>query len=344
MRTTLKLIVAATRLPVLRGRRQSSGRLFTLLVASVLAIASLPGHAGTYPERIIKVVVPFPAGGPTDVAARLVAQALSSRLGQTVIVENLAGAGGRLGAKAVAGASPDGYTLLLGGTNVNAIMGAVYKDLPFDPIASFAPIAPICVDSMALAVSPRVPAESFVQFVQYAKNNPGKLTYGAPPAIYTQFAAEFFKVRTGTDILFVPYKGAAPAITDLLGGQVAVMFADAPVLMPHIQAGKLKAIGVASGARNPVLPDVPTMREQGYADTVADNWCGLLAPAKTPPAIIAKLSQAVRTALNDPVLRDKLVKSGATPVASSPEEFAKFLKDELERLGKVIREHGIKEG
>ena len=160
-----------------------------------------PSQAEDYPVRTIKIVVPFPAGGPTDVAARLIAQSISAKLGKGVIVENHAGAGGRIGAKIVAGAAADGYTLLLGGTNVNAIAGAIYKDLGFDPIASFAPVGAICTDSMALAVTPNVPAGTIQELVEFAKKNPGKLKYGAAPGIYTQFAAEFFKIKTGTDIL-----------------------------------------------------------------------------------------------------------------------------------------------
>jgi tripartite-type tricarboxylate transporter receptor subunit TctC len=174
------------------------------------------GHESSYGYLI--QLVAFSPGGPTDVVARLIAQSLSSGLGQNVVVENLAGAGGRIGAKAAASAQPDGYTLLLGGTNVNAMLGALYKNLGFDPTGSFAPIAAICVDSMALAISPAVPADTFEQFVHYTKNNPGKLKYGAPPGIYTHFAGEFFKIKTGTDILFVPYKGGAQAITDVISG------------------------------------------------------------------------------------------------------------------------------
>jgi tripartite-type tricarboxylate transporter receptor subunit TctC len=185
-------------LATINTRRAGAGRLVALLAIALVSGASRPGHAQVYPQRLIKIVVPFPAGGPTDVAARLIAAALASRLGQNVIVENLAGAGGRIGAKAVADASPDGYTLLLGGTNVNAIVGIIYSNLGFDPIGSFAPVSAICVDSMALVISPRVPADTFSEFVAYAKSNPGKMTYGAPPGIYTHFAGEFFKVKTGT--------------------------------------------------------------------------------------------------------------------------------------------------
>src|SRR3984893_9706267 len=212
----VRLAFAATRRATHRPRR-AAGWLLALLTILFAAGSIQASDAEGYPERTIKIIVPSPAGGPTDVAARLIAQSLSSKLGQGVVVENHAGAGGRIGAKVVATAAPDGYTLLLGGTNVNAIAGAIYKDLGFDPIASFAPIAAICVDSMALAVSPSVPADTFQQLVKYARDNPGKLKYGAPPGIYTQFAAEYFKLKTATDILFVPYKGGAPAITDGLG-------------------------------------------------------------------------------------------------------------------------------
>jgi tripartite-type tricarboxylate transporter receptor subunit TctC len=205
-----KRVLAVSRGGTNATRRIAAGWLFMLLAIASAPIALQPVYAQSYPERTIKIVVPFSAGGPTDVVARLIAQSLSSRLGQSVVVENLAGAGGRIGAKAAASAQPDGYTLLLGGTNVNAMLGGLYKNLGFDPADSFAPIAAICVDSMALAISPGVPADTFEQFVHYAKNNPGKLKYGAPPGIYTHFAGEFFKIKTGTDILFVPYKGALP--------------------------------------------------------------------------------------------------------------------------------------
>jgi len=216
--------------------------LFALIAVALAAAASGPGHAQSFPERPIKIVVPFPAGGPTDVAARLAAQSLSSQLGQNVVVENLVGAGGRIGTKAVAEAKPDGHTLLLGGTNVNAVAAWLFSNPGFDPIKSFAPVAPLTVDLMALAISPQVPADTVEQLVQHAKNNPGKLSYGAPPGIYIHYAAEFFKVKTGTDIVFVPYKGAAPMITDLLGGHIDMLFNNRSTLLTHFKAGKLKRL------------------------------------------------------------------------------------------------------
>ena len=242
MQNIFKSALATTGTSNPRQRRRASWLLvlFTVLFAASPMTAS---HAEGYPERTIKIVVPFPAGGPTDIAARLIAQSISNKLGQGVVVENHAGAGGRIGAKAVAGAPADGYTLLLGGTNVNAIAGAIYKDLGFDPIGSFAPVAAICTDSMALAVSPNVPADTFQQLVKYARDNPGKLKYGAPPGIYTQFAAEYFKVKTGTDILFVPYKGGAPAITDVLGGHIDMVFNNKSTLLAEFQGRQAEGAG-----------------------------------------------------------------------------------------------------
>ena len=287
MRTVSKRIIAATRLPFRRAGHLTPCDCWQLWSRPSSGWLCAPSHAAAYPERIIKIVVPFPAGGPTDVAARLIAQSLSSRLGQTVLVENLAGAGGRIGAKAVAGASPDGYTLLLGGTNVNAIMGALYKDLGFDPIASFAPVAAICVDSMALAISPRVPAADLraVRAICEEQSRQARPT-ARLPGIYTHFAAEFFKVKTGTDILFVPYKGAAPAITDLLGGHIDMVFNNKSTLLAHFKSGKLRPLAVTSKVRWPELPDTPTMQELGVAGFPTEVWFGLLAPAGTPPAIV----------------------------------------------------------
>jgi tripartite-type tricarboxylate transporter receptor subunit TctC len=322
MRSVLKLLLAATCL--------------------VLGFGPMPGHAGQYPERVIKIVVPFPAGGPTDVVARMIAQSMSARLGQTVLVENLVGAVGRLGTKAVARASPDGYTLLLGGTNVNAIMGAVYRDLGFDPIASFAPVAAICVDSMALAVSPRVPAESFAQFVQYAKANPGKLTYGAPPGIYPHFASEFFKVKTGTDILFVPYKGAAPAITDLLGGHIDMVLNARSVLLVHFKSGKLRPLAVTGKVRWPELPDTPTMQELGVAGFPTEVWFGLLAPAGTSPAIVGALNAAVNDGLRSAEVRTGLAELGLEAKVGAAEDFAAALAEQAHDWKTVIEATGVK--
>ena len=342
MYNVLKLASTAIRLAIRPTRRVTASWLLALMTIAFVPSASRPGTIQSYPERPIKIVVPFPAGGPTDVAARLVAQSLSSGLGQSVVVENLAGAGGRIGAKAVAGANPDGYTLLLGGTNVNAIIGAVYKNLGFDSINSFAPIAAICVDSMALVISPRVTADTLQEFVQYAKNNPGKLRYGAPPGIYTQFASEFFKVKTGTDILFVPYKGAAPAITDVLGGHIDMVFNAKSVLLPHIKEGKLKALAVTSATRWPELLGTPTMKEAGMVGFPKEVWFGLLAPAGTPTEIVDKLNHAVNEALKSAEVRASLANLGMEAKIGTAEDFAIALAEQVREWKTVIDATGIK--
>jgi tripartite-type tricarboxylate transporter receptor subunit TctC len=313
------------------------------LLAVLLAVGSIQaGHAEGYPERTIKIVVPFPAGGPTDVAARLIAQSLSSRLGKGVVVENHGGAGGRIGAKVVAQAAADGYTLLLGGTNVNAITGAIYGDLGFDPIKSFAPIAVICVDSLALAISPRLPANTLQEFVAYAKANPGKLKYGASPGIYTHFAGEFFKIKTGTDILFVPYKGGAPAVTDVLGGHIEMVVNNKSNLLSLFKDGKLKALAVTSGTRWPELPQTPTMMEVGILGFPTEVLFGLLAPAGTPVTIIQQLNRATNEALQSAEVRSSLDAVGVEARIGTAEEFAAALAEQAHEWKAVIEETGIK--
>jgi tripartite-type tricarboxylate transporter receptor subunit TctC len=311
-------------------------------ISALLALSlSAPTRAATFPERTIKIVVPFPAGGPTDVAARLVAQALSSRLAQNVVVENLAGGGGKIGTKAVATASPDGYTLLLGGTNVNAIPASL-KNLGYDSIGSFAPIAPICADTMVLVVSPRVSANTVDELVQQAKSQPGAFKFGAPQGIYTHLAGEFFKVKTGTDILFVPYKGAAPAITDLLGGHIDMVFNNKSVLLTHIKEGKLKALAVTAERRWPELPATPTMREVGIPGFPTEVSFGLLAPAGTPAAIVEILNHAVNEGLKSGDVRASLEKLGVEPRFGTPEDFAVVLANQAREWKAVIDATGIK--
>jgi tripartite-type tricarboxylate transporter receptor subunit TctC len=322
-------------------RRLTAGRLLALFAVFFAAGSIQASRAEGYPERTIKIVVPFPAGGPTDIAARLVAQSISNRLGQGVVVENHAGAGGRIGAKIVAGAAADGYTLLLGGTNVNAIAGAIYKDLGFDPIGSFAPIAAICVDSMALAVSPAVPADTIPQLVEYAKKNPGKLKYGAPPGIYTQFAAEFFKIKTGTDLLFVPYKGGAPAIADLLGGHIDMVFNNKSTLLALFRDGKLKPLAVTSSARWPELPQTPTMTEVGIPGFPSEVLFALLAPAGTPAAIVWQLNEAINEGLRSAEVRTNLEAIGVEARIGTPKELATALADQAREWKAVIDVIGV---
>jgi tripartite-type tricarboxylate transporter receptor subunit TctC len=326
-------------------RPKRMARWWLALFAVIATAGGMPaGHAEGYPERTIKIVVPFPAGGPTDVAARLIAQSISNKLGQGVIVENHAGAGGRIGAKVVAGAAPDGYTLLLGGTNVNAINGALYKDLGFDPINSFVPIGSICTDSMALAVGPTVAANTFQELVAYAKANPGKLKYGAPPGIYTQFAPEYFKIKTGTDVLFVPYKGGAPALTDVIGGHIDMIFNNKSTVLAQLKDKdtRLRALAVTSAARWAELPQTPTLEELGVSGFPPEVIFALLAPAGTPAAIAEKLNHAINDALRSPEVRANLESLGVDAKPGTRQELAAILAEQARQWKTVIEVIGIK--
>jgi tripartite-type tricarboxylate transporter receptor subunit TctC len=305
-------------------------------------IVASPSMAQTFPSRPIKVVVPFPAGGPTDVLARLASQRLSSSLRQVVIIENEAGAGGRTGSQAVARANPDGYTLLLGGTVSNAMAHALYRNLNYDPIKDFAPIASIATDSDALVIAPSVPTKTIKEFVQYAKNNPGRLISGATIGIFPHFALELFRVRTEIDMIFVPYKGAAPAITDLLGGQIHMTAAAKSVLLPHIQAGKMRALAVTSATRWPELPDVPTMRENGFINFPSEIWFGLLAPTATPAAVIVKLNAAINEGLRSPEARENFAKLGVDLRIGTPGDFAAIIADDARTWENIVKETGIR--
>ena len=273
-----------------------------------IAGASL-ASAQSYPDRLIKIVVPYPPGGPADVAARLVTQPLSARLGQSVIVENQSGGGGRTGAKFVAHASADGYTLLLGGTNPNAI-ASLYRTLDFEPIKDFAAVGLIAFDSNALVVNPAVPAKTLQELVQYAKANPGKLASGATVGIGPHVCLELFRVRSASNIVFIPYKGAAPAVADLLGGQIQIGMTSKAVLLPLIKEGRLRALAVTSDVRWPELPDVPTMAESGFGGIPPYLWSGLLAPVRTPAAVIDKINGALNEGLKSPELQASMAKLG----------------------------------
>jgi tripartite-type tricarboxylate transporter receptor subunit TctC len=301
-----------------------------------------PVAAQSYPDRLIKIVVPYPPGGPADVAARLVAPPLASQLGQSIIIENQPGAGGRTGAKAVAQATPDGYTLQLGGTNPNAIAQSLFRHLSFEPMKDFAAVAPIAIDSNALVVHPTVPVRTLQELIQYAKANPGKLTSGATAGIAPHITLELFRVRTGTNIVFIPYKGAAPAVSDLLGGQIQIGMTSKAVLLPLIKEGRLRALAVTSEARWPELPDVPTMHESGFDGIPAYLWFGLLAPARTPEAVIDKLNGAVNEGLKSPEVRASIANLGMEVRSLTAREFAATLADEARNWEAAVGESGVK--
>ena len=317
-----------------------------LIGAAFAAVSSLigvaPASAQNFPDHAIKVVVPYPAGGPTDTIARAVTQNLSADLGQAVIVENQTGAGGRIGTKGVARAAPDGYTLLLGGSNNNAITPAIYKNLDFDPMKDFVPVAALATESLVLVVHPSVPAANLAELVRYAKENPGKLTSGATVGIAPHLLLEFVRARTGANILFVPYKGAAPAITDVLGGQIQVHVSAKSVLLPLIRSDKLRALAVTSAQRWPELPAVQTMHESMLEGFPTAQWFGLLAPAGTPEGVIGKLNAVVNARLRAANTQAALEKLGLETRVLSPQEFGAVLADELRLWQAVVQETGVK--
>jgi tripartite-type tricarboxylate transporter receptor subunit TctC len=320
-------------------------RLARLLVVltMLLALTASPVTAQELSSRPIRMVVAFPAGGPTDFVARILADKLKALLGQAVIVENRAGANGAIGAEYVARAEPDGTTLFLTTVGAVAVTPHLMAKVAYDPIRDFAPITLVVRNTTILVVKPDLPVASAKELAARAAQNPGAVAIASTGSgSMPHLALELYQASAGVKFLHVPYRGAAPALSDLLGGQVQGMFADVPVLLSQIQGGKIRPLAAASAARNAALPDVPTLAEQGFPDTSADNWYGLLAPARTPAAVVGKLHDAVVTALAAPDLREKLIRSGAIPAPTSAAEFAKLMRDELERWGRVVREKNIK--
>jgi tripartite-type tricarboxylate transporter receptor subunit TctC len=312
------------------------------VIASALMLS--PAGAQDFPTRAIKLVIAFPAGGPTDFVGRLLADKLKADLGQTVIIENKAGASGTLGADYVAKSDPDGYTLFLTTVGAVAITPNMRTDMPYNPITDFAPITEVVRNTTVLVVRSESSIGSAKELAALAKEKPNTIPFASTGIGTTpHLALELFQSAAGVKFLHVPYRGAAPALTDLLGGQVQALFADVPVLLSQIEAGKLKPLAAASDQRNPMLPRIATLAELGYPDTQADNWYGLLAPARTPAPIVAKLNQAVTRALADPEVSKKLLASGAIPAPTSPGQFGVLLKEELARWGRVVREKGIKD-
>ena len=314
----------------------------TAAVCCLLALGTWRADAQPYPTRVIRIIVPFPPGGPTDIAARLIVQPLSEALGQNVIIENQNGAGGRTGSRYVARAAPDGYTLLLGGTNLNAIIPALYKNLDYDPLKSFVAIAPIASDGMVMVVNPSVPAKTVGEFVAYAKAHPGKLKYGSAPGIASHLASELLKYRAGIDVPYIPYRGGAPAITDVLGGQIDMLFNNKAVLLALIQDHKLRPLAVVSDQRWPELPDVPTMAEAGFPGFPTDIIYGLLAPTGTPDAVVEKLNAAVNKAMQSETFRTGLAKLGIEARSQTAQAFGASLADDTAKYDEIVRITGIK--
>jgi tripartite-type tricarboxylate transporter receptor subunit TctC len=316
-------------------------RLIALGLAALLSGAGAARAADPYPTRPVHWIVPFPPGGATDVVARIMAQWLSEHLGQQVVIENRGGAGGNIATQSVINAAPDGYTVLLVPTS-SAINATLYESLPFNFLRDIAPVAGLVRSPNVMEVNPSVPAKTVAEFIALAKANPRKLNM-ASPGIGTavHLSGELFMVMTGVQPTHVPYRGGAPALTDLMGGQVQVMFDVLPGSLAHIRAGHVRALAVTTGERADALPDVPTI-----ADTVpgyqASTWFGFAAPKGTPPEIIAKLNQVINAGLADPIIRARLAEVGSDPMPLSPAAFGALVAAETEKWAKVVKASGAK--
>lgn len=315
--------------------------IMTCAVVAITLCSSL-AIAQTYPNKPVTIVIPFPPGGGTDTGGRIIAEQLSKRWGQPVVIENKGGAAGQIGADAVAKAKPDGYTLLLGNIGTQAINPSLYPKMSYDPDTAFAPISLVAELPLALMVNPSVPAKTANEFIALAKAKPGQLSYssagagGAP-----HLAAEMFKDQTGTFILHVPYRGGGPAIADVIAGHVQISFMTVLEASGHIKAGKLRALAVTSEKRVPALAEVPTLAEQGLQGFNAISWLGLLAPAGTPPALIEKVSSDIRAILLDDAVKARFISLGGVPRSTTPSEFASLISDDKQRYAKIIRSRKI---
>jgi tripartite-type tricarboxylate transporter receptor subunit TctC len=314
-------------------------RIAPALAASLVAAAAL----AQYPEKPIRLIVPFAAGGGNDNIARLVGKHLSDSLGRQLVIDNRPGAGGVLGAELAAKAAPDGYTLFLGGVGSHAVNPNLNANLPYDPIRDFAPVALLASAPLILVVHPSVPAASFKAFVALARSKPRQLNYASNGnGSSSHLAAVMFDSMTGVDMVHVPYKGLSPALTDLLSGRVQLMFSSVVAILPHIRAERLRGLAVTGTRRLPSMPDLPTIAESGLPGYEASSWYGVLAPAGTPREIVVKLNAEFVKALAQPEVRTSLLAEGAEPIGGTPEQFAAYIISEKERMGKLIREAKIR--
>jgi len=316
-----------------------------LVLAAWIFVCALTGIAAAqgYPSRPIRLVVGFAAGGTTDFMARLLADKLREPLHQTVIVENRTGANGALGAEYVAKSEPDGYTLYFTTAGVAAVYPHLRNNPPYDPIKDFVAVGLVAFNSTMLVVNAAMPVKSATDLSALARQNPGRITIAITGlGSVSHLGVELFQSAAAVKFQLVPYRGNSPAMTDLLGGQLDGLFGDGPTVMAHIAAGRIKALAATSRQRSAIFPDVQTFEEQGYADVVADQWAGVLAPARTPADIVTKVNAGIFTSFADAEVRAKLAQSGVVPAPGSPEEFARYLQEEYTRWGRIIREKGIR--
>src|SRR5215471_12538558 len=317
--------------------------LANILGLVILCAAALPAYAQDYPAKPIRLVVPFPPGGPTDIIGRVVGQKMQDLLGQLIIIDNRPGAGGALGTDNVAKSEPDGYAIAIASAGALAISTALQEKILYDPLNDLAAITLVARVPEVLVASTTVPVANVGELVALAKAKPGTINYGSTgPGSMPHLAGELFRSSAQIDIVHVPYRGAAPAVNDLVGHQVHVMFLDLPALLPHIQAGAIKPLAVGSRQRVTSLPDVPTMTENGYPQIEADNWYGMVAPARTPHAIVTKLNAAAIAAMKAPEVQEKLASQGAILIGNTPEEFASYIRSEIQKWARVVQAAGIK--
>ena len=316
----------------------------TFAVSLLLCLCAASAvHGQTYPNKPIRLVVPFPAGESIDATARATAQHWSSALGQQIIIDNRGGAGGTIGSDVVAKAPPDGYTLLWGNVGPLAIGPSLYSKLPYDVVKHFAPVSQATTLPFVMFISPAVPANTVNEFISYAKARPKELNFGSTGVgSGIHLITEMFKMQTGVDMTHVPYKGVAQAMPEIVAGRLQVAFNTIPAFLPHVKAGRLKAIVITSPKRSPLLPQVPTAPEAGLPQLIGSSWHAVVAPAGTPAPVIAKLHQTLASALGVAELRELLVSQGAEPVGSNPQDFGRFLRAELAKWRPIVEASGAK--
>jgi tripartite-type tricarboxylate transporter receptor subunit TctC len=318
-------------------------RVCSLIFGSLMILIGVSAGAQTYPSQSIRLLVPFAAAGTSDLVSRIVANELANLWSVPVVVENRAGAGGNVGTEVIAKAAPDGYSLLMGTVATHAINSSLYGSLPFDHIKDFSPVSLVASTPSVLEVNLALPVNSVQELIAYAKNNPGKLNFGsAGNGSSHHLAGELFNTLAGTKMIHVPYRGTAAALTDVVGGQIQLVFDTLPSSMSFIKANKLKVLAVTSAQRDPALPDVPTIAESGVPNYEVGSWYGLLVPAGTPKPIVDKLGQAIAQIVRMPEARAKLLALGATPVGNTPQEFVAHIRKETDKWSTVIKSSGAK--